>query len=103
MSKAAYDRGSQAIRNQVDQHSRAVEFSMMDDYNALPKYPGAPTPFSDVVISTWRGGHWLADPEDDFGFWYRTLADAVRSWDIDLTGYDASKQTWTATPRPRNW
>ena len=98
MSNAAYNRGSRAIRNQVEQHARPIEFAMMDDYNAMPKHEPAKAPFLPVAITPGHGGFWLYDPRTSFGFWYRTLADAVRSWRIALTGYDARTQTWTAIP-----
>lgn len=101
MSNAAYDRGSMCIRNQAAQDARPAIFAMMDDYNAMPKHEPAAAPFLPVAITPGHGGFWLYDPRTSYGFWYRTLAEAVRSWRIDLTGYDASTQTWTAIPVPK--
>ena len=99
MSNAAYNRGSQCIRNQVEQNQRPAIFAMMDDYNAMPKHAGSVAPFLPVEIVPGNGGMWVSDPRTGYGFWYRTLAEAVRSWEIDLTGYDASRRAWAAQPR----
>lgn len=110
MGIAAYNRGSRVIANQITRdkpfHSA---FSIMDRINALPKFKGnyrtqlldmKHQPFSDEVIIEYdRGVWWMMDPvklHDGFSYFYRTLEDLIRSWDIYLVGYNETNNTWTA-------
>lgn len=98
MSNAAYNRGTAQLRSQIDAKARPVAYVMMDEINALPKAPGAATPFGETRITTGNGGFWIECPVTGFGFWYKTLRAAVRGWNISLTGYDETTNTWTAEP-----
>ena len=105
MGIAAYNRGSKAITDQIArEHYRPTAFLVMDRINALPKFQAKPMrPFTEKVViesdpqreNVW----WVMCPvklENGFSYWYRSLAEAVRSWDVYLTGYDETTNRWTA-------
>jgi hypothetical protein len=115
MGAAAYQRGSQAISNQIamDNPVRHTAFEIMDRINAKPKFENGTyskrivkakcIPFSEKLAiqedDIRKGVWWLMDSEklgDGFGYHYRSLEDAVRNWDIFLTGYDETTNTWFA-------
>ena len=67
------------------------------DLNALPKYSHQKPLIDELVIEESDGVFWLMDPVklgEGFGFAYKTLKDAIRSFDISLTGYDHENQRW---------
>lgn len=94
---AAYRRGSQLIRRQIDQDQRPVEFDIMDRLNGLPRRENAATPFGPIEFSASHGGWWAVCPVTGFGYWYETLHRAVSSWNVDITGYRDGD--WLAVPR----
>ena len=96
MGVAAYNRGSALISRQISNNRRPVEFEMMDELNALPKYEDAGLPFGPVRLESSHGGWWIVCPDTGFGFWYKTLREAVRRWRITIIGYDGSG--WYAVP-----
>ena len=98
MGAAAYNRGSRVIRRRADDAARPVEFDVMDRLNAPPKRPGAPRPFGPVRFVPGHGGWWAECPVTGFGYWYRSLVTAVRSWRVTVTSYDATRQEWGAEP-----
>jgi len=106
MGSAAYRRGSTLIRNQLTREQRDPLFVLMDDLNALPKYPGAATPFTLVTFQRdpHQAGIWWILGQDGWrgrGFWYTSLREAVRNWDVTLTSYDATTNVWGAVPNTR--
>ncbi len=99
MGVAAYNRGSSLVARQIDAERRPVEFEMMDDLNTLPKLPGAVAPWGETILANSHGGWWITCPITGFGYWYKTLREAVQSWQIDVVAYDATKNEWRAVPR----
>jgi hypothetical protein len=97
MGAAAYNRGSKVIARQCAAR-RAVEFEIMESLNAMPKNERAPKPFGPVHFVPGHGGIWAECPVTGFGYWYATLREAVRSFQVFVTGYDATTQTWRAEP-----
>jgi hypothetical protein len=68
----------------------------MEQLNSLPKRAGAPKPFGPIHFAYGHGGVWAECPETGFGYWYATLREAVRSFQVHITAYDATTQTWRA-------
>jgi hypothetical protein len=108
MGTAAYNRGSEAVRRQiqadVDAHRRHEAFFIIENLNAMPKAPGAPTPFGpvDLVQDPADKGWWALDPKKGFagrGYWFKTLGEAVRAFNIEVTGFVRGK--YTAVPIKR--
>lgn len=95
MGVAAYNRGSVCIAQQAKIEVRPVEFEMMDRLNSVVKVPGAQTPFGPTRIAQGNGGFWLYCPVKGYGYWYKTLVEIMRSWNISITGFDGE---WIATP-----
>lgn len=114
MGIAAYNRGSQVIAKQInrDYPKKNVAFEIMDRINALPKFKHGTlsreildskiVPFSDKVTIFYdkqQNVWWILDPVklfDGFGYFYKSLEDLIRSWDIYLTGYDETLNHWYA-------
>jgi hypothetical protein len=96
MGITAYNRGSAALSREIDADQRPVEFEIMDRLNALPKYPDAAKVFGPIqfVVDSQRGGFWAECPVTGFGFWYRTLSEAVRRWRVTIVAFDHGK--WSA-------
>ena len=89
MGVAAYNRGSNAISQQISAESRPVEFEMMDNLNALPKYEDAGTPLAPIHFVYDPRGFWSAEcPITGYGFWYKSLYEAVRRWNVNIIGWD---------------
>jgi hypothetical protein len=102
MGVAAYNRGSKAIREHINATRRPAEFLLMDDLNSLPKYEDAGQPFGPLVFQYDGRMWWALDPIRrfaGFGYWYPTLREAVRRWNVSVTSYDGT--AWGAVPRPR--
>jgi hypothetical protein len=101
MGAAAYRRGSNAIAARIEaereqRHPR--EFEMMDILNMMPKYEDCGR-ITEPVLFTFSHGVWWVNVErkpDGFGWWYRSLAEAVKRWSVVVTGYDNG--TWRAIP-----
>lgn len=98
MGSAAYRRGSEAIRHQLAAEGRPQAFAFMDALNALPKYADAGRPCGAVELVWDRGVWWITCPRTGFGYWYPTLREAIRRWDITVTGYEQGR--WQAVPTP---
>ncbi len=96
MGIAAYNRGSALLSKQIDMTARAVEFEILERLNALPKYADAGKPFGPIqfVFDSVRGGFWAQCPKTGYGFWYRTLPEAVKRWRVTITGFDCGR--WLA-------
>ena len=95
MGIAAYNRGSSALSNSLDREAR-VEFEIMDNLNALVKFPDAGTPFGPIWFSAGNGGVWAECPVSGKGFWYRTIHEAVRRWNVQIVGFEYNH--WIAQP-----
>lgn len=104
MGIAAYNRGSISISNQIaiDHPIRPTAFVVMERINALPKFHSPTvyrTPFSPVLIEydLQNKIYLMMSVEklyDGFSYWYPTLSDAVRNWNIALTEYDETTRRW---------
>lgn len=99
MGAAAEHRGNRLIRRQLDEEKRPVEFEMMDDLNALQKYDDAGMPFGPIHFVSSHGGWFAECPKTGFGYWYPSLREAVRSWNVVVNGYDSGR--WLAVPFSR--
>lgn len=99
MSAAAEHRGNALISRQIDAMARPVEFQLMDDLNALPKYTDAGTPFAEIHFVYSHGGWWAECPKTGRGYWYRTLREAMRRWRVEIYAYDNG--AWIARPMMR--
>lgn len=99
MGIAAYNRGSDAIRRHFDAEARPVEFEILERLNSLPKFADAGTPFGPIQFVNGNKGVWAVCPRTGFGFWYRTLPEAVQRWRVTITGFDCG--AWDAEPWPR--
>lgn len=97
MGVAAYNRGTEAIRRSISSGGRAAEFQMMDRLNAMPRQAGANTPFGPINFVSGHAGWWAECPITGFGYWYKTLIQAVSAWRVDVVGYRDG--TWIAAPR----
>lgn len=97
MGVAAYNRGSAVISNDIARQDRAAHFQMMDALNAIPRKQGAHAPFGPIHLISSHGGWFAECPTTGYGFWYRTLRDAVSHWLIDVTEWRDG--VWVAVPR----
>lgn len=102
MGIAAYNRGSASIARAFAESypKRPVEFEIMDHLNALPKYADGGRPFSTIRFESGNAGVWAVCPVSGFGFWYKTLHEAVRRWKVDIVGFDCG--VWIAEPRRKS-
>jgi hypothetical protein len=99
MGVAAYNRASACISKRIDyEFNRPVEFEIMDALNALQKHPDATAPFTPVRIGEGHGGWWIYCAKTGFGYWYKTLHEAVKRWDVQVVGYE--NREWCAIPAP---
>lgn len=89
MGVAAYNRGSVAIRRTLGDEGCHIK-QFVADLNELPKYPDAGTPPGDLVITFSRGVWWVnvASNPDGYGYWYRSIREAVRRWRVYVIGPD---------------
>jgi hypothetical protein len=100
MGAAAYNRGSQAISEEISRnYEQKREFSFMDHLNSLPKLPGAPKPFGPINFVSSHSGWWAQCPVTGFGYFYKTLREAVQSFSVDVVGYE--DDMWKAIPRAK--
>lgn len=99
MGVAAYNRGSHAIRQSISRDERPPEFLMMDRLNELDKYQDAGVAPGELVFTHSRGVWWVnvADRSDGFGYWYRSLHEAVKRWKVEIYGY--RNGAWFARPK----
>jgi hypothetical protein len=101
MGIAAYNRGSNAIAALIEADREQLhpkEFEIMDILNSKPKYEDCGQ-IKEPVLFTFSHGVWWVNVErkpDGFGWWYRSLAEAVKRWDVVVTGYNNG--TWRAVP-----
>jgi hypothetical protein len=105
MGVAAYNRGSDLIRREIDAEMRPVEYEIMDRLNSIPKIQsqGGGKVSGPLIIKQDPNGNawWLLDPEkkfDGFGYFYKTLKALMERWDIQIVGYDATKDEWSVSP-----
>jgi hypothetical protein len=98
MGAAAEHRGNAIIRRQLEQ-KRPVEFEIMDRLNAMPKDEQARHPFGPILFRHDGNKVWALDPIKQYsglGFWYPTLREAVRNWQVMITEYRHGD--WYAIP-----
>lgn len=96
MGAAAEHRGIALISRLIDRDQRRSEFVMMDDLNALPKFPDAGTPLGPIHFTPSHNGWFALCPITGYGYWYNTLREAVRRWRVSVNGYDHG--VWIAQP-----
>jgi hypothetical protein len=96
MGSAAYRRGSRAIARQLDAEQRPAAFTLMDELNALPKYPDAGRPLGPVQFVYSHNAWWIECPTTGFGYCYPSLREAVARWHITLISY--AHGIWGAIP-----
>jgi len=96
MGVASYNRGSAVIRRRFAMEARPHEYEFMDDLNALPKYDDAGTPFDEIHFVSSHGGWFAECPKTGFGYFYKSLREAVRRWNVSVYGYKNGK--WLAKP-----
>lgn len=97
MGAVAYNRGTQSISAQIDAEARPVEFAVMERLNGLEKYTDAGKPFGPIQFVWDYRGFWVAEcPKTGFGFFYATLAEAVKRWRVTIVGFDCG--IWKAIP-----
>lgn len=94
MGVAAYNRGSNAISQRISMESRPAEFELMDVFNSLAKYPDAGTPFGPIHFVPFRDGWFAECPRTGYGFWYPTIHEAIKRWNVRVVGFDSG--TWQA-------
>lgn len=102
MGAAAYNRGSKLIRQQITAEQHPVEFEIIQRLNAIPKVAEAPTPFGpiDFVFHTDAYGrtYVIAEcPVTGFGFWFRSLKDAITAYNVEIVGITGT--SYNAVPR----
>lgn len=54
------------------------------DLNAIPKTDDAARPFDEIHFVSSHGGWFAECPTTGYGFWYRTLREAVRQWRVTI-------------------
>jgi len=96
MGVAAYHRTSKVIRQRIAEQDRPVEFEMMDNLNAMPKYADAGQPFGPIQFVHSHSGWWAECPKTGFGYWYPSLREAVRRWRCTIVGFNDG--VWSAEP-----
>lgn len=96
MGVAAYQRGTNLIRRQLAENDRRAEFVMMEELNSLQKFEDAGRPFDDIWFVRGHGAWWAECPKTGYGYRYKTLREAVRSWRVTIYCYDGLR--WFATP-----
>ena len=99
MGIAAYNRGSAALIHQIDAEARPVEFEIMERLNGIPKYEDAGKPFGLIQFVSGNNGVWAVCPRTGYGFWYRTLTEAVRRWKVTIVAFQYG--VWQAEPHAR--
>lgn len=55
---------------------------LVQHLNSLPKNEGAGTPFDDILFVQSHGGWFAECPTTGYGYWYKTLRQAVRAWRV---------------------
>lgn len=84
MGAAAYNRGTKLIGELISREDRPAEFVFMDDLNALPKNDGAAKPFGPIHFVNSHGGWWAECPTTGYGYFYKTLRQAIRAWRVSI-------------------
>lgn len=96
MGVAAYNRTSNVIRQRIAADVRPAEFEFMEHLNDLPKYPEAAAPFGPVILVQGHGGWWIECQKTGYGYWYKTIREAVSRWRVTVVGYEGG--CWYAEP-----
>lgn len=82
MGAAAEHRYQAFAAREADAVSPDHNAAFIRDLNALPKHNGARPPFGDIVFVQSHGGWFAECPTTGYGYWYRTLREAVCSWRV---------------------
>ena len=102
MGVAAYNRSSQVIRKRIADGDRPVEFEIMERLNALDKYPDCGK-IDENLIFTFSHNVWWVNVEtrpDGFGYWYKSLHEAVKRWNVKIIGFNNG--VWIGKPNGKN-
>lgn len=102
MGVAAYNRGSAAIRRYHAEKETPHEFGVIEMLNRLPKYPDAGTPFGPVELAFSYRVCWVECPVTGYGFAYANAREAVKRWNITITGWDAIRGVYLAEPEQQD-
>lgn len=84
MGAAAENRYVRFAAQQADMCAPSHNEALLADLNAIPKRDGASTPFDDIHFIQSHGGWFAECPTTGFGYWYRTLREAVASWRVAI-------------------
>ena len=101
MSAQAESRWKAKNRRDLESQTRPVEFEVMDRLNDMPKHLDAGTYRADMAFKCDGSRWWALDANRlfaGFGYHYPSLQEAVTRWRVVVTGYDATSDTWYATP-----
>jgi hypothetical protein len=82
MGAAAEHRYQALAARQATAHLPTHNELFVRDLNAMPKATNAVKPFGEVVFVQSRGGWFAECPTTGYGFYYRTLREAVRNWRV---------------------
>lgn len=82
MSAASENRYVAFAARQADAAMPDHNDRFVADLNAMPKYDGASTPFDDIHFVQSHGGWFAECPTTGYGYWFKTLREAVRSWRV---------------------
>lgn len=101
MGVAAYNRGSRAVAEQISQEAASADLQLLRDLNAEPKLKNAPVPFGPIHFVPGHGGWFATCPTTGFGYWYKTLREAVRAFQVVIVsvGMRRSEVVFEALPR----
>lgn len=82
MSAASENRYRRFVRRQADAAMPSHNDQFIADLNASPKDAGAVRPFDRIVFVRSHGG-WFAECQTTgFGYWYKTIRQAVAAWRV---------------------
>jgi len=60
----------------------------MDRLNELEKYSDAGIPLGSIQFAESHGGWWAVCPLTGFGYFYKSLHEAVKRWNVVIVGYN---------------
>lgn len=84
MGAAAENRYVNFAGRQAEARIPGLNEAFVSDLNDIPKLSGASIPFGDIHFVASHGGWFAECPKTGFGYWYRTLREAVASWRVAI-------------------
>jgi len=82
MSARAENRYKVFAANKASEGQPSINEMFLRDLNALPKRTNAQRPFGDIHFVSSHGGWFAECPTTGFGYFYRTLREAVTAWRV---------------------